>query len=53
MYASMRTYTNNLNCKEGEGFPPDFKVEENINAILAGTDLALELTLDKIRNDEK
>jgi hypothetical protein len=53
MYASKRTYTNKLNCKEGEGLPPDFKVEENINAILAGKDLALELTLDKIKNDEK
>lgn len=53
MYASIRTYTSKLNCKEGEGFPPNFKVEKNINAILAGKDLVLEHALDKIKNDER
>jgi hypothetical protein len=49
MHASLRTYTSKLNYKDGEGFPPDLKVEENINDILAGKDLAIELALDKIK----
>jgi hypothetical protein len=49
MYASLRTYTSKLNYKEGEGFPPDFKVDESINDILAGKDLAIELALEKIK----
>jgi len=52
MYASLRSYTSKLNYKEGEGFPPDFKVEENINDILAGKDLALEIALDKMKKEE-
>ncbi|HYF69502.1 MAG TPA: S41 family peptidase [Ohtaekwangia sp.] len=47
MYASLRTYTEQLPYEEGEGFPPDFKVQENINEILAGKDLVVELALEK------
>ena len=35
------------NYHEGEGYPPDFKVEENIDDILNGNDTVLEFALTK------
>jgi hypothetical protein len=43
-------YTTKENYREGEGFPPDFKVSVSINDVLNGQDPALALALSKIQD---
>lgn len=50
MYASFRTYSQEVNYREGEGLPPDLIVEEKIEDILADKDTALELALNIIEH---
>jgi len=50
MYASPRTYDVQVNYKEGEGFPPDFDIEEQINDVLEGKDAAKEFAIKLIQN---
>jgi C-terminal processing protease CtpA/Prc len=47
--ASYRTYKDKVDYIEGEGLPPDIKVEENIDDILKGKDSAIELAISKLR----
>jgi hypothetical protein len=49
MYASHWSLNHATNYHEGGGFPPDFAIEENIEAFLSGRDLAMELALDKMK----
>jgi hypothetical protein len=46
---SYTLYNSSENHKKGEGYPPDFIVEESISDLLEGKDSAMELAFDKIR----
>ncbi len=49
MNPSVHTDSINLKYKVGEGYPPDFRVEDDINALLAGKDVVMEFALSKIK----
>ena len=49
LHASFRTYKYTVDYIEGQGFPPDIKVEESIDDIFKGKDSAMELALTKLK----
>jgi C-terminal processing protease CtpA/Prc len=51
MHASPRTYDAQVNYTEGEGFPPDFRIEEKIKDILEGKDAMKEFAVGLIKKD--
>jgi hypothetical protein len=48
LHASYRAYLSMPTYKQGAGLPPDIAVDETIEDILAGIDLAMEIAVDKI-----
>jgi hypothetical protein len=50
MHASPRFYADPAKYKEGEGFAPDFNVEENLEDILDGKDTQKEFAIGLIKN---
>lgn len=50
MNASPRIFDYQTNYKEGEGFTPDFRVEEDVNDILEGKDAIKSYALKLIQN---
>jgi C-terminal processing protease CtpA/Prc len=49
LHATKRNYKHKVYFVEGEGFPPDIKVEEDIDDILNGKDSAMELAIGKLK----
>jgi hypothetical protein len=49
LHTSTWTYSRPVNYHVGEGFPPDFEVDESIDDILSAKDPAMELALNKIK----
>jgi C-terminal processing protease CtpA/Prc len=50
LHASLGTYKDKADYIEGEGFPPDIRVEENIDDIIRGKDTAMELAVTKSKS---
>lgn len=50
LHPSFRTYKGSVNYAEGQGLPPDLEVAEDIDALLGGRDLAMEVALKKIED---
>jgi hypothetical protein len=51
MHASLRQYKSKVSFKLGEGIPPDFEIDEDIDDIVIGKDTQLEFALDKLRSE--